>query len=183
MEIKRVIVGPLQSNVYIISSNKEGIIIDAGDEAHKILDVTQDILIKYILLTHNHPDHIAAIEPLKKKLKAKCGIHALDKIGDIVDFELKEGKEIQFGKEALKVLHTPGHTPGGCCFLVRDHLFSGDTLFLYGYGRTDLPGGDEGELFKSIARLLKLPPTTQVYPGHGPYTTIGDERKLYSIKE
>ncbi|MBI4722981.1 MAG: MBL fold metallo-hydrolase [Candidatus Stahlbacteria bacterium] len=207
IELKKKVVGTLATNCYIISSNmehpdcpatavKEGIIIDPGDEPEKIISAIKDISIKYILLTHNHPDHIGAVEALKHKLsrdtinRVQCGIHTLDRIkvlwanGTTFDFEFSEGEEIKFGAERLKVMHTPGHTPGSCCFIIGEQLetmslFSGDTLFSGGYGRTDFPGGSEVELFKSIAKLLCLPPETKVYPGHGDITTIGDEKRYY----
>lgn len=178
MELKKAVVGPLWSNVYIVSSKKEGVIIDAGAEPDKILSLTQGISITYILLTHNHPDHISVVEPLKKKLGVKFGIHPLDKTPNLFDFEIKDGDKIHFGEDCLKVIHTPGHTPGSCCFLVGSQLFSGDTIFLGGYGRTNL-GGNEEELFKSIEKIMNLPPETQIYPGHGPSTTVEKEREFY----
>jgi len=178
MELKRVVVGPLQSNVYMVSSEGEGIIIDAGAETDKILSLTKGISIKYIFLTHNHFDHTDALEGLKKKLKVECGIHALDRIGDLFDFEISEGDEFYFGKTSLKVIHTPGHTPGGCCFLTGNWLFSGDTIFQGGYGRTDL-GGSEIELFRSIKKIMGLSSDIQVYPGHGPSATIKEEREFF----
>lgn len=185
IDLKKKVVGPLATNAYIISSNKEGIIIDPGDEPKKIISSIKDISIKYILLTHNHPDHIGAVEALKQAFGVKCGIHTFDRVKalwieeNIFDFEFSEGDEIKFGHERLKVIHTPGHTPGSCCFLIGEHLLSGDTIFSGGYGRTDLPGGSETLLFKSIDKLLKLPPETIVYPGHGATTTIGDEKRYY----
>lgn len=179
MEIVRIVVGPLQCNSYLISSNNEGIIIDPGDEGRKIVEEVKELKIKFILLTHNHPDHISALEEVKEEVKAKCGIHYLDDIGKIIDFKFKDGEEFEFGREKIKVIHTPGHTPGGSCFLIKNNLFSGDTLFKLGYGRTDLIGGDESKIFESINKLLTLPGKVKVYPGHGPSTTIEEERNLY----
>ena len=185
MELKKVVVGPLQSNVYIISSKGEGIIIDAGAEADKILPFTNGISIKYILLTHNHFDHTDALGELKNKLGVKCGIHSLDKTTPLFDFEFSDKDKFNFGEAFLEVIHTPGHTPGGCCFLIPKAIqeppifISGDTIFQCGYGRTDL-GGSEVELFKSIKKIMSLSPDIKVYPGHGPSTTIGEEQKFYS---
>ncbi len=179
MEFKKVVVGPLQSNVYIVSSEGEGIIIDAGAEAEKILSLVEGISIKCILLTHNHFDHTDALGELKNKLGVKCGIHSLDKTGALFDFEISDEEKFHFGKTSLKVIHTPGHTPGSCCFFVGNWLFSGDTIFRCGYGRTDFPGGNETELFRSIKRIMSLNPDIQVYPGHGPSTAIKEEREFY----
>ena len=178
MELKKAMVGPLGTNVYIIISNNEGIIIDPGAEANKILALAKGVSIKYILLTHNHWDHTDALEEVKSKLGVKCGIHTLDKNFPLFDFEFSDGDIIKFGEASLKVIHTPGHTPGSCCFLVETQcaslLISGDTVFLGGYGRTDLGGGSERELYKSIERIMKLPQNTPVYPGHGPATTVSE---------
>jgi hydroxyacylglutathione hydrolase len=179
MDIERIIVGALESNCYVLKSAHKGMIIDPGDEAAKIIRAIQDIQVEMILATHRHFDHITALEKVKSATGVKAAIHTLDWVTGF-DLELKDGQVVEFGAEKLRVIHTPGHTPGGCCFLVRDKLFSGDTLFSNGRGNTMFPGGDEKAILESIRKkLLRLPDETVVYPGHGPETTIGNERALY----
>jgi len=179
MKIKKIVVGGLESNCYVLQSKKIGLIIDPGDEAQKIIDAAQEIEIKLILATHRHFDHITALQRVKKVVKADAAIHPLDWV-DGFDLKLNDGQVIEFGDEALRVIHTPGHTPGGCCFLVGLNLFSGDTLFPNGPGNTMFPGGDERAILRSIReKLMVLPDETVVYPGHGLETTIGKERALY----
>jgi hydroxyacylglutathione hydrolase len=179
MEIKRIIVGTLENNCYVLVSKNKGIIIDPGDEAGKIAETARELQIEMILATHRHFDHITALRRVKELTGAKAAIHPLDWV-DGFDAELADGQIIQFGVERLRVIHTPGHTLGGCCFLVGEVLFSGDTLFPNGPGNTTFPGGNEQEILRSIReKLMVLPDATIVYPGHGPKTTIGQERALY----
>jgi glyoxylase-like metal-dependent hydrolase (beta-lactamase superfamily II) len=179
MEIKRIIVGGLDNNCYVLMSGSKGIIIDPGDEAKKIQEAVNGLQIEIILATHRHFDHITALKQVKELTKAEAAIHPLDWV-DGFDQKLADGQIIKFGAEQLRVIHTPGHTPGGCCFLVGDKLFSGDTLFPNGPGNTMFPGGNEADILRSIReKLMVLPDATRVYPGHGPETTIGRERALY----
>lgn len=149
-----------------------------------------------ILLTHGHFDHIASVRALKRKYpQAWLAIHRLDaeKLTDsqanlsawqgqvitapAADRLLEEGEELHLGGASLRVIHTPGHTPGSVCFYAPGYLFSGDTLFCMGVGRWDFPGGDGQALISGIQKkLMVLPDGTQVFPGHGPATTIGAER-------
>lgn len=188
MDIKLLVVGPLLTNCYLVVSAGELLIIDPGGEKEKILQEAKKTKakIKYIVNTHGHPDHIFANEEIRKETGAKILIHEAEK--DFVKFKpdrfLKDGDKIKIGESALKVLHTPGHTKGGICLLSEkdksssspsanarqdsDLIFTGDTLFKDGYGRTDLPGGSERELEKSLEELKKiLKPGITVYPGHG----------------
>ena len=191
--------GPLASNCYIVGSesNKEGMLIDPGADAAVILQKVKDLGldIKYIVLTHGHIDHVAALKEVKEATGAKVAIHADDarslqgqaffaeqfglsyQVPPSPDRLLKDGDSIDIGDLHFLVLHTPGHSPGGICLLGQGVVFSGDTLFNYGIGRYDLPGGDYSQLMKSIdTKLMVLPDETTVYPGHGPGTTIGAER-------
>ena len=203
MVVDKVVVGPFASNCYIVGSesNKEGIIIDPGDEAKKILKKVSDLGldIKLIVLTHGHIDHVGALKEVKEVTGAEVAIHADDVqslsggTGFLVsilvpglsypkppppDRLLNDGDSLDIGDICLEVLHTPGHTPGGICLLGEGVVFSGDTLFNYSIGRSDLPGGNYSQLMNSIhTKLLVLPDSTIVYPGHGPDTTIGAERK------
>ncbi len=199
MIFKKLVVGPLASNCYIIGSEttKEGIIIDPADEAERILQSVKELglKIKCIVLTHGHPDHIGALKEIKEATGAEIAVHADDAeslqqsfLGALFglvypvppppDRLLREEDNIDTGDLHFSVLHTPGHTPGGICLLGHGILFSGDTLFNYGIGRYDLPGGDYSQLMDSLqTKLMELPDDTIVYPGHGPETTIGDERR------
>lgn len=179
MQIKRIVVGLLQTNCYVIIGEEQGIIIDPGEEADKILETVSDLRIDLILLTHNHFDHIGALPLVKQSTSAKVAIHSLDMI-DAADKSLEDGEKIPFDGKEILTLHTPGHTPGSCSFLLENNLFSGDTLFLGGWGNTAFLGGDEETIFKSIReKLMNLPDETIVLPGHGEATTIGEERSLY----
>ena len=199
MILKKLVVGPLASNCYIVGSEstKEGMIIDPADEAEEILQSIKELGLKIslIVLTHGHPDHVGALKEIKEATGAEVAIHADDaeslqqqSLGFLFglsypappppDRLLKDEDSIDIGDLHFGVLHTPGHTPGGICLLGHGVLFSGDTLFNYGIGRYDLPGGDYNQLMDSLrTKLMGLPDDTIVYPGHGPDTTIGAERR------
>ncbi len=187
------------SNCYIVGSETtgEGMVIDPADEAEKILSSVKglELEIRFIVLTHGHPDHVGALKRLKDATGAEVLIHADDAESlpkqplNFVfgpgyppppppDRLLEEGDSIDIGDRHFSVIHTPGHTPGGICLLGHGTLFSGDTLFNYGIGRYDLPGGDHDQLMNSLhTKVMTLPDETVVYPGHGPDTTIGAERR------
>lgn len=172
MKIKLLVVGPLLTNCYLVVSEDTLLIIDPGGGKDEILREAAKIKakIKYIVNTHGHPDHVFANQDIKKETGAKILIHEAEKdfINFGVDRFLKDGDEIKIGDSHLKVLHTPGHTKGGICLLGKDFVFTGDTLFKDGYGRTDLPGGFQKDLEKSLEKLKKiLKPGITVYPGHG----------------
>jgi len=157
MEIKRLIVGDLETNCYLLISENKLIIIDPGGSVEKILKEIKKTkaIPKYIINTHCHPDHISA----NNKIKEETGAEILT---------LKGKEEIKIGKSVLKVIHTPGHTKDSICLLGENFIFTGDTLFKNGYGRTDLPGGSQKELEESLKKLSKLlKPGSMVYPGHG----------------
>lgn len=179
IDFEQIVVGRLETNCYILKDRNVGFIIDPGDEPNKIITAIAGLEIKLILATHRHFDHISALKEIKQTTSAQAAIHPLDWTPDF-DLRLEDGQQIEFGTERIKVIHTPGHTPGGCCFLVGTTLFSGDTLFPGGPGNTAFSGGDEQAIYKSIReKLLVLSDETKVYPGHGPPTTIGQERALY----
>jgi glyoxylase-like metal-dependent hydrolase (beta-lactamase superfamily II) len=173
MNIKKIKVGFLETNCYLLISNKEVAIVDPGGEPDKILkELTEieDKKVKYIINTHHHNDHIAANEETKKETGAKILIHKLESnfIEFKVDQFLQEGDKIIIGNEKIKVINTPGHTKGGICLIGEDFILTGDTLFYQGYGRTDLEGGSVQEMKKSLERLSKIiKPGMKVFPGHG----------------
>jgi len=172
MEIKHLIVGELETNCYLVISENELGIIDPGGEPEKILEEIRKTkaVPEYIINTHCHFDHISANEKIKKETGAKILIHRAEK--DFINFKadgfLEEGDEIKIGDSILKVLHTPGHTKGSICLIGNNFIFTGDTLFKEGYGRTDLPEGSQKNLEESLEKLSKLlRPGITVYPGHG----------------
>ena len=198
MILKQLVVGPLGSNCYIVGSeaSREGMIIDPGDEAEMILNSVTDLglEIKSIVLTHGHIDHTGALKEIQEATGAEVAIHS-DEAKSLLkqplstllnlsyptplppDRLLKNGDRLDIGDLHFLILHTPGHSPGCICLLGERILFSGDTLFNYGIGRTDLLGGDYSQLMNSIhTKLMTLPDNTTVYPGHCPKTTIGTER-------
>jgi glyoxylase-like metal-dependent hydrolase (beta-lactamase superfamily II) len=204
MLLKRFVVGELDTNCYLIAceESKKAVVVDPGSEgeADLVLDILKkkDFMLKYIINTHGHGDHIGGNRELKSLTSAKILIHELDAemlvdakknlsfligkelISPPADQFLKEGDEITFGSLKLKIIHTPGHTPGGICLVLDDIVFTGDTLFAGGIGRTDLPGGSYDDIQKSIKdKLLKLGDDKIIYPGHGPSSTIGKEKKGY----
>lgn len=199
MIVKRIPAGIYAANCYVIYSEteNEGIVVDPGGDVDDILKFINDndISIQYIVLTHGHGDHIGGAMELKKKLDVELLIHEADEdmlkdanmnlsnimaIGSIEitpDEFLSDGDIIEFGDVKLLVIHTPGHTLGGICLYADDSLISGDTLFKGSVGRTDLVGGDYETIIKSIReKLLVLPGHTTVYSGHGPETSIEEEK-------
>jgi glyoxylase-like metal-dependent hydrolase (beta-lactamase superfamily II) len=181
--LKMMPVGPIQANCYILGCKKtmEGVVIDPGDETFRIVKELSrsGLKIKYILITHGHPDHTGAARELKGIINAPVLIHRLDSRG--LDFpsdgSLADGQEIEVGTYRIKVIHTPGHSPGGVCFYAPGAVFTGDTLFAGSIGRTDFPGGDHRRLITGVKeKIFPLGDDLRVYPGHGPASTIGQER-------
>jgi len=197
--LRKLELGSFGSNCYIIGdeATKEGMIIDPGDEGNVILKQVKSLglNIKVIVLTHSHIDHIGGLEEVKKATGADIAIHQTEapfllKQPFRLDFMpptppsppadrlLKEGDVITIGKLKFKILHTPGHTPGGICLVGDGIVFTGDTLFNFSIGRADFPGSDYNQEMASIRnKLMTLPDDYKIYPGHGPASTIGMERK------
>jgi len=196
MIIRKLVVGPIASNCYIVGSEstKEGIIIDPGADAIDILATVEKagLTIKLIILTHRHPDHVGAAAQVKQMTEAELATHVecaryLPQSSSYVyeppyqgapkpERILNDGDGINIGGLHFTVLHTPGHTPCGISIYGEGHVFTGDTLFNYGIGRYDLIDGDYDQLMNGIkTKLLTLPPETIVHPGHGPDSTIATE--------
>ena len=181
MKIKRIEVGSFENNCYIVSCAETGeaVIIDPAAEAQKIIKEINRKKVKFILITHGHMDHIGALEEIRMETKALVGIHEGDSraLRQIADFFLGDGHTLKFGNLEIKAIHTPGHTPGGVCFLIGKILFSGDTIFPNGPGNTALPGADYQQILKSIhSKIFTLADETIIYPGHGLETTVGREK-------
>jgi len=193
-------VGALETNCYILGDEKtkQCVVVDPGGDFELIEEHLEKLKlkVKYIILTHGHVDHIGALAQLKKVTKAEILIHSKDSAmlydpnqnlsifsGDKIiaikaDKLLEEGDIIQCGGIKLEVLHTPGHTPGSISFLTDKMIFTGDALFCGSIGRTDFPGSSYQKLIDSIKdKLLSKDDDFIIYPGHGPPSTIGEERR------
>ena len=200
MQLSRLVVGPLQVNCYIVhdEKTKEAIVIDPGDDGREILDLIREkgLKVRYIVNTHAHFDHVGANKLLKDATGAELLIHEADSgllsttanharmfgmtapSSPKADRYVKHGDVLTVGALTLTVLHTPGHSAGGISLAGDGMVFTGDALFAGSIGRTDLPGGDLMTLITSIKTyLLSLPDDTVVLSGHGPQSTIGDERR------
>ncbi len=181
VEIKRLEVGSFENNCYIATCPRmrESVIIDPAADPDRILKEVKDSSVRYILITHGHLDHIGALEQVRRHTRARVGIHPSDAraLKEPADFLFEDGQTIIFGNESLKVLHTPGHSPGGVCFLSGKILFSGDTIFPNGPGNTEIPGAHYRTILQSIhQKIFVLPDDTVIYPGHGLETTVGREK-------
>jgi hydroxyacylglutathione hydrolase len=201
MLLEPLIVGPLAVNCYVLGDEKtrEGIVIDPGGDPRKIIDAIKaaQLHVVAIVNTHAHFDHVGALNEVRDFTRAPFMLH-VDETPILAgaqmsaamfgmsiaqpepaDRLLRDGDAVSAGAVTLKVLHTPGHTPGGICLLEGRHIFVGDTLFQGSIGRTDFPGGDYGALMASLRdKLMPLPDETMVYPGHGAATTIGEEKRF-----
>lgn len=181
-EVTKISVGRMDNNVYLLAVGGDALLVDGSNEAGAIITELGGRNLNRIVQTHSHPDHIVALPELVDVTGAPVLVHPDDASKIPVDYEtFDEGAEVSVGPVELEVLHTPGHTPGSVCLVLREggetHLFAGDTLFPGGPGNTF---GD-AKAFETIMRSLEeklftLPDDTHVYPGHGADTTIGDER-------
>lgn len=181
LEIYKVVVGPIDNNVYILRCTDSGksLLIDAANEHQQLLELSQDLQVKTIVETHGHWDHIGAVEELRDG-GYSVGVASGDaKMLTSYDYLIEDDQVIEIGNIRVRAISTPGHTPGSTCFIVEGYpiLFSGDTLFPGGPGATHLEGGDFSTIITSIETRLFSPlsPETIVLPGHGVHTTIGSE--------
>lgn len=202
MLFETIVVGPLGVNCCILGDelSKEGVVVDPGADGEVILAAVArlGLKVKYVINTHGHFDHLGSNRQVVEQTGGEFLIHEKDlwllseaaKSAKLYGFKvedsplparyLTDGMRLEFGKHLIEVLHTPGHTPGGCSLLLREELLviTGDTLFADSVGRTDLPGGSHEQLIASIkAKLMPLADDTVVWPGHGPSSTIGRERR------
>lgn len=185
IRITRLGLGPFGTNAYILVCQATGdsILVDAPGEAEEILKQLAGTNPKYIVITHNHFDHIVVLDELESRLKVPLAAHPIDgaRLSPRPDIELNDGEIIGVGKLKLKVLHTPGHTPGSICLLLGRYLISGDTIFPGGPGKTGTPA-DFRQIVKSLeTKIFVLPDDTEVYPGHGDATVLGKEKKEFAI--
>jgi hydroxyacylglutathione hydrolase len=200
MIIKDIVVGPLEVNCYILGceDTREAVIIDPGGDADKVIKVVEkgNFAPKFIINTHAHFDHVGGVKAIQDYFKIDFLLHKedlflIDSVSEqatafglnpipkpgVNKFVNNEDK-VSFGQKVVKVIHTPGHTPGGVCYYVDNSVFVGDTMFAGSIGRTDFPGSSYETLIKSIKeRLFLLGDSVTVYPGHGPSTTIGNEKR------
>lgn len=203
MILKTLTVGPFMANCYVVGSKTggEGMIIDPGAEPDAILNTVSEtgLDIKLIVATHSHIDHVGAVKQIMAKTGAAFAIHEAAGQGEVgeelsryleeimgeslpktppPDRLLKDRDIIRIGDLQFTILHVPGHSPGDIALSGHGIIFTGDTLFQFGIGRTDLPGGNYAQLMNGIfTKLMALPDETIVYSGHGPHSTIGTERK------
>lgn len=185
IQIEKLELGPYGTNAYIVRCPKtrDSVLIDTPAEASTVMDRLKGTNPKYILLTHNHMDHLGALAELHSKLKVPLAAHALDagNLPSPPEMLLGNGDTISFGNLELEVLHTPGHTPGSLCFKAGRYLISGDTIFPGGPGRTRSPA-DFRQIIKSITeKIFALPDDTQVYPGHGDSTVLKKEKDAFAV--
>lgn len=201
--IEQIPVGDYQVNTYLVAcpETKEGVLIDPAGEEQRLALLVQKagLKLKYILNTHGHADHVVANQKLKEMFLVPVCMHEADdnffsdknvrivtskELGlpppEPADILFRDGDIFVVGNISIRILHTPGHTPGSCCFLVDGNLFTGDTLFVGAVGRTDLTGGSLHTLLESLRqKIIKLPPETKIWPGHDygdtPTSTIGRE--------
>lgn len=198
--IKMMVVGPVGTNCYLVhkKGREDCVVIDPGDNGDRIADVIRDegLTLDSILLTHGHFDHFEGVPELTGRLGGR--VYILDKEMDLIsdpmmngsmgmmgrgtaiepEYTVHDGELLSVAGMDFRVIHTPGHTKGGCCYYLEDEglLFAGDTIFMESIGRTDLPTGNMGEILMSVReRILTLPDETRIFPGHGPVSDVGYE--------
>lgn len=199
IKIRSFSLGPFQTNAYLITNGQTGesLVVDPGMQPAVLLDALRNEKVAAILLTHAHLDHIGGLQAVRKLTKAPVYIHPEEQawlidpvlngsqlfgmsepiVCDPAERELQDGQTLELAGFTIQVLHTPGHSPGSCSFVIGQHCFSGDVLFAQSIGRTDLPGGSFETLMASIQdKLFELDDDTIIYPGHGSKTTIETEK-------
>jgi glyoxylase-like metal-dependent hydrolase (beta-lactamase superfamily II) len=185
IRIEKLELGPFGTNAYIVTclGTRNSALIDAPAEANIIKDKLKNTTPQYILLTHNHMDHIGALTQLRAELKVPLAGHNSDakNLTSPPEILLNDGDTVRLGELKFTILHTPGHTPGSLCFVVGRYLISGDTIFPGGPGKTSSPN-DFKQIITSITeKIFVLPDDTQIYPGHGNSTVLKKEREDFSV--
>ncbi|MBW1711434.1 MAG: MBL fold metallo-hydrolase [Deltaproteobacteria bacterium] len=185
ISIEKLELGPFGTNAYILTCQKTGesVLVDAPGEAEKIFERLEGTTPQYILMTHSHMDHVGALKEVKSKLKVPLAAHASDSGGlpSSTDVQLNDGDVVSFGNIKLRVMHTPGHTPGSLCFLTGKYLISGDTIFPGGPGKTGSPGAFEQIVNSITSKIFKLPGDTAIYPGHGDPATVEQGKQEFEV--
>ncbi len=185
MIVKQIAVGPMQNFVYLLGDEltREALVVDSGWETNSIVRQAQlqALIVKFVVATHEHYDHVSTVSELAGELGAQVVSHEVSPVPASV--RVKHGDELFLGRASVRVLHTPGHTRDSICLFDGENLFTGDTLFIDSWGRTDLPGGSAAALFRSLHEIiLKLPLRTVIYPGHDygdvPSRRLGEESKV-----
>jgi glyoxylase-like metal-dependent hydrolase (beta-lactamase superfamily II) len=179
--LKRLVLGVMETNCYVLScrETREGVLVDPAADPKRILKEAEGLTLRSILVTHCHWDHVGALSKVQETLKIPVAIHEQDApyLPIPPDSYLEDGQRLSFGHITLKVLHTPGHTPGSTCLLSDHILLSGDTIFPGGPGNTAIPRSDYLSIITSIReKIFTLPGETVIYPGHGLETTVRRER-------
>jgi glyoxylase-like metal-dependent hydrolase (beta-lactamase superfamily II) len=177
--VRKIRVGDMENNTYVLECpvTHEALLVDGCFEPDRILEESKGANLVGIVQTHGHGDHVQALPDLKRQLSVPVYAHPGESYPVEIDVKLTDGDLLRFGDRDTKVIHTPGHTPGGVCLLSGRHLISGDTLFPGGPGNTRGNKRDFAQIIESIsAKLFVLPDDTVVYPGHGDDTTIGTEK-------
>ncbi len=185
IQIERLELGPFGVNAYIVVclKTRDSLLIDTPAEASTSMDRLKGTNPKYILLTHNHFDHLGALAELHSKLKVPLAAHALDtgNLPSSPEMLLSDGDDISVGNLKFEVMHTPGHTPGSLCFRVGGYLISGDTIFNGGPGKTGSPAAFHQVVESITTKIFVLPDDTQIYPGHGDSTVLKKEKDDFAV--